>query len=97
MIVLLPFLAFLSLLYNVCDVTPSSVGAIMGFSLVFGSWDGVTWHQDTGSFPYTKGFLPVVLSWFFSPIIGGILAAIIFFLSRTFILRRQNPAMKAIW
>ena len=74
-----------------------AVGAIMGFSLVYGGWNGVMWHEERGDFPYTKGFLPVVLSWFFSPFLGGILSAIIFYLTRLCILRRQNSANLAIW
>ena len=69
----------------------------MGFSLVYGGFDGVMWHQERGDFPYTKGFLPVVLSWFFSPFLGGILSSIIFYLNRLCILRRKNSAILAIW
>ena len=69
----------------------------MGFSLVYGGWNGVLWHEERGDFPYTKGFLPVVLSWFFSPFLGGILSAIIFYLNRLCILRRKNSANLAIW
>ncbi len=69
----------------------------MGFSLVYGGWDGVVWHKEKGDFPYTSGFLPVVLSWFFSPIIGGVLSSIIFYLNRLLILRRNNSANLAIW
>ena len=69
----------------------------MGFSLVYGGVDGVMWHQEKGDFPYTKGFLPVVLSWFFSPFLGAILSSIIFYLNRLCILRRKNSANLAIW
>ena len=69
----------------------------MGFSLVYGGFDGVLWHQERGDFPYTKGFLSVVLSWFFSPFLGGILSSIIFYLNRLCILRRKNSANLAIW
>ncbi|GAX82464.1 hypothetical protein CEUSTIGMA_g9891.t1 [Chlamydomonas eustigma] len=79
------------------STTHSIIGAIMGFSLVYGGWNGVMWHQERGDFPYTKGFLPVVLSWFFSPIIGGVLSSIIFYLNRHLILRRNNSANLAIW
>lgn len=79
------------------STTHSIIGAIMGFSLVYGGVDGVLWNQKRGDFPYTKGFLPIVLSWFFSPIIGGILGAIIFSLNRICILRRQASTMLAIY
>ena len=69
----------------------------MGFALVYGGWNGVLWNQEIGNFPYTKGFLPIVLSWFFSPIIGGILSSIIFALNRVCVLRRKNSAYLAIW
>lgn len=79
------------------STTHSIIGAIMGFSLVFGGVNGVLWNSKRGDFPYTKGFLPVVLSWFFSPLIGGILGAIIFSLNRICILRRQASTMLAIY
>ncbi len=79
------------------STTHSIIGAIMGFALVYGGINGVIWSKQIGSFPYVGGFLPVVLSWFFSPIIGGTLGAIIFNLSRFCILRRQNSTNLAIW
>ena len=70
----------------------------MGFSLVFCSADGVLWNGQRGNFPYSKGLLPVVLSWFFSPIISGILSSITFNLNRVAILRREKSTIeKAIW
>jgi sodium-dependent phosphate transporter len=80
------------------STTHSIIGSIMGFSLVFGGFqDGVLWSQETGSFPYSKGFLSIVLSWFFSPIIGGILSALFFLFSCTLVLRRENSTSKAIF
>eukprot|EP00798_Chlamydomonas_sp_ICE-L_P026808 gene26808-4402_t len=79
------------------STTHSIIGSIMGFSLVYGSWDGVLWNEEKGNFPYSKGFLPVVLSWFFSPLIGGILSAFSFSASKYIILRRENSAKWAIW
>ncbi|KAG1673068.1 hypothetical protein FOA52_013137 [Chlamydomonas sp. UWO 241] len=79
------------------STTHSILGAIMGFALVFGGINGVTWFKEQGDFPYCTGFLPIVLSWFFSPIIGGILGAIIFNICRYAILRRQNSTRFAIY
>ncbi len=79
------------------STTHSIIGAIMGFALVYGGINGVIWSKQIGSFPFVGGFLPVVLSWFFSPCIGGILGAIIFNLCRFCILRRQNSTNLAIW
>jgi phosphate/sulfate permease len=69
----------------------------MGYSLVFGGVNGVLWNEKKGDFPFSRGFLPVVLSWFVSPLIGGILSSIIFILNRWCILRRSNSTIKAIW
>lgn len=79
------------------STTHSIIGAVMGFSLVYGGINGVIWSKQIGTFPYVGGFLPVVLSWFFSPIIGGTLGAIIFNLCRFCILRRQNSTNLAIY
>lgn len=79
------------------STTHSIIGAIMGFSLVYGGWNGVLWNKQKGDFPFSTGFLPVVLSWFFSPLIGGILSSVIFSVNRVAILRRKNSTLKAIW
>eukprot|EP00798_Chlamydomonas_sp_ICE-L_P002161 gene2161-18134_t len=79
------------------STTHAIIGSIMGFSLVYGGWDGVLWNAKKGNFPFSKGLLPVVLSWFFSPLIGGILSAIFFSGSKFIILRRKNSAKWAIW
>ncbi len=79
------------------STTHSIIGSIMGFALVYGGGSGVIWSKDIGSFPFVGGFLPVVLSWFFSPIIGGTLAAIIFNLCRFCILRREHSTTLAIY
>jgi len=79
------------------STTHSIIGAIMGFSVVVGGGWGVQWNTQRGNFPYSRGLLPVVLSWFFSPIIGGILSSIIFNLNRFFILRSKNSMWRALW
>eukprot|EP00195_Chlamydomonas_chlamydogama_P005795 CAMPEP_0202904830 /NCGR_PEP_ID=MMETSP1392-20130828/31296_1 /ASSEMBLY_ACC=CAM_ASM_000868 /TAXON_ID=225041 /ORGANISM="Chlamydomonas chlamydogama, Strain SAG 11-48b" /LENGTH=650 /DNA_ID=CAMNT_0049592659 /DNA_START=226 /DNA_END=2178 /DNA_ORIENTATION=+ len=79
------------------STTHSIIGAIMGFALVYGGYDGVKWNERKGDFPYSAGFLPVVLSWFFSPVVGGILSALLFFFNRLLILRRKNSTMLAIY
>ena len=39
-------------------------------------------YSRTSSFPYVSGIVPVVLSWFISPILAGLVAAIIFIIVR---------------
>lgn len=57
------------------------VGATIGFSLVAKGQKGVQWSE----------LLKIVLSWFISPLLSGIMSAILFFLVRMFILRKADP------
>ncbi|KAG1666760.1 hypothetical protein FOA52_004596 [Chlamydomonas sp. UWO 241] len=79
------------------STTHTIMGSIMGFALVFSGINGVIWSKEKGDFPFLSGFLPIVLSWFFSPIIGGILAAIFYNICRIFILRSENSTNRVIW
>ncbi|NXO03872.1 S20A1 protein, partial [Rhinopomastus cyanomelas] len=57
------------------------VGATIGFSLVAQGQKGVKWSE----------LLKIVLSWFISPLLSGIMSAILFFLVRRFILSKSDP------
>uniref|UniRef100_A0A7R9VRD9 Phosphate transporter n=1 Tax=Chlamydomonas euryale TaxID=1486919 RepID=A0A7R9VRD9_9CHLO len=77
------------------STTHSSIGAIMGFALVWQGSEAIVWSQATDSFPFRAGFVPIVISWFSSPIISGILASGNFLLNRSLILRRDNAVRLA--
>lgn len=75
-----------------------AVGAIMGFALCFGGAGAVQWATpDPGSFPPYKGVVPIILSWFFSPVLTGAASAFIFFMVRTFVMRRENARNLVFW
>ncbi|NXT28236.1 S20A1 protein, partial [Syrrhaptes paradoxus] len=57
------------------------VGATIGFSLVAKGQQGVKWSE----------LLKIVLSWFISPLLSGIMSALLFFLVQRFILRKADP------
>ncbi|NWQ84507.1 S20A1 protein, partial [Columbina picui] len=57
------------------------VGATIGFSLVAQGQEGVKWSE----------LLKIVLSWFISPLLSGIMSAVLFFLVRRFILSKADP------
>ncbi|XP_062995570.1 sodium-dependent phosphate transporter 1 [Elgaria multicarinata webbii] len=57
------------------------VGATIGFSLVAKGQEGVKWSE----------LLKVVLSWFISPLLSGIMSAVLFFIVRMFILSKTDP------
>ncbi|KAF1474479.1 Sodium-dependent phosphate transporter 1, partial [Eudyptula minor novaehollandiae] len=57
------------------------VGATIGFSLVAKGQEGVKWSE----------LLKIVLSWFISPLLSGIMSAVLFFLVQRFILHKADP------
>jgi sodium-dependent phosphate transporter len=70
----------------------------MGFALVWGSGSAVQWATpDPASFPPYKGVVPIICSWFFSPILTGIASALIFVVLRTLVLRRENAYNLSFW
>uniref|UniRef100_A0AAQ4QEQ9 Phosphate transporter n=1 Tax=Gasterosteus aculeatus aculeatus TaxID=481459 RepID=A0AAQ4QEQ9_GASAC len=57
------------------------VGATIGFSLVARGQQGVKWWE----------LLRIVISWFLSPLLSGIMSGIVFYFVRMFILRKKDP------
>ncbi|XP_070706141.1 sodium-dependent phosphate transporter 1-B [Pempheris klunzingeri] len=57
------------------------VGATIGFSLVARGQQGVRWFE----------LLRIVISWFLSPLLSGIMSGIVFYFVRMFILRKKDP------
>ena len=79
------------------SATHSIVGGILGFSLVHAGKSGVFWASyNPSSVPPYGGVVPIIGSWFFSPIIAGIISFSIFVTIRTTILRHEN-AVKRIY
>ena len=62
------------------------MGAVVGFGLVASGPAGVNWAG--------LGF--IALSWVTSPVISGIISVVFFLIARHAILRRKNPARKAL-
>ncbi len=65
------------------STTHSIVGAVVGFGVVTGGRDAVKWDALSG----------IVLSWFISPLLGGILAFATFFIIRKYILDSKDPLL----
>lgn len=68
------------------STTHSVVGAILGFSLVANGINGVNWFT----------FAMIIVSWFVSPILSGILSSIGFATIRKFIMRKSDSTERAI-
>ncbi len=68
------------------STTHSIVGSVAGFGIVAAGWSSVQWGK----------MIQIVLSWFISPIAGGIMAFVVFkFITRS-ILGQDRPARAAI-
>ena len=79
------------------SATHSIIGGIIGFSIAHSGTRGVLWIQkDPASVPPYKGVIPIVLSWFVSPILTALASALIFTGTRTIILRR-NDSYRRVW
>ncbi|XP_061116492.1 sodium-dependent phosphate transporter 1-B-like [Conger conger] len=57
------------------------VGATIGFSLIVNGHHGVKWLE----------LVRIVTSWFLSPLLSGIMSAVLFYFVRKFILNKDNP------
>jgi PiT family inorganic phosphate transporter len=68
------------------STTHSIVGAVAGFGVVAAGWRAVNWGK----------MAQIVSSWFISPIMGGLLAFLLFIYIRKAILRQEKPAQAAI-
>lgn len=68
------------------STTHSIVGAVAGFGLVAAGWNAVNWNKIG----------QIVMSWFISPIVGGLLSYLIFIYIRRAILRQDKPTTAAI-
>jgi sodium-dependent phosphate transporter len=64
---------------------------------VFGGAGGVVWYEPTKDFPYVTGIIPVIVSWFLSPLLAALITLVLFLLIRTFVLRRDNSTKVAFW
>lgn len=79
------------------STTHSMIGAIIGFGLVHGGSSAITWYDHSSQFPFVRGLLPVVISWFASPVVAGCAACVMFLINRTLVLRRAGSHEVALW
>lgn len=69
----------------------------MGFALVIGGGDGVTWWQSRDTFPYVRGFVVIVMAWIISPICAFTAVSIVFVLLRALVLRSKHSFVLSFW
>jgi len=67
------------------STTHSIVGAVVGFGVMAGGMDAINWSKVWG----------VVMSWVVSPIMGGLVAFLLFRFLTNQVFRRRNPLLYA--
>jgi len=68
------------------STTHTCVGSIMGIAIAAKGWNGVEWGV-VGK---------IILSWFFSPILSGVAAVVIYLFVRHFIMQSPNPRERTL-
>ena len=79
------------------STTHSCVGGMIGMTIVAHGGSCVVWSGkgDEDNLYLPKGVAAIVLSWVFSPVLSGIFAVILFWLTRKFVLRAANSFDRA--
>ncbi|EPY19302.1 solute carrier family 20 (sodium-dependent phosphate transporter) [Strigomonas culicis] len=77
--------------------THSIVGGVIGFALVHGGKSSVKWASPASDFPYFGGVAPVIASWFISPLLTGVVTAILYCSVKYAVLMHQNSVKRAVW
>jgi sodium-dependent phosphate transporter len=57
----------------------------------------VVWNKRINEFPFVSGVLAIVISWFASPLIAGLISSFLFFVLRACVLRSKDSTTRAIW
>ena len=73
------------------STTHSIIGALIGIGVSAGGFSTVNWGWDN------KGVAQIVTSWFLSPILAGILASIIYLITKYVVLKSKNSLVRGIW
>ena len=80
------------------STTHSAVGGMIGMAIAARGVDSVIWYKapdPANDKPLPGGFIGVIISWFVSPILSGVLSCTFFFFVRL-ILRSKNPFRNSV-
>ena len=78
------------------STTHSTVGGMIGMTMVIGGVDCVNWYEPSDSFPYVGGVAGIILSWIISPVFSALFAMTFFAITRAAILRHPNSFARGI-
>ncbi|KAL4873949.1 hypothetical protein BDV12DRAFT_537 [Aspergillus spectabilis] len=75
------------------STTHSIMGGVIGMGIALVGADGIIWWGGD----INSGVTQVFLAWIIAPFLSGAFGAIIFLITKYFILLRSNPALKALY
>jgi solute carrier family 20 (sodium-dependent phosphate transporter) len=78
------------------SATHAIIGGIIGFAMVWGGVDSVFWAEpDSKKIPPFKGVVPIIISWFFSPVFTGCASAVFYGLTRYLVLISEHSLSRS--
>ncbi len=80
------------------STTNSTVAGVIGLGLVHKGSDAIIWYKYDSSKDFLNkfsGVAPIFVSWIVSPIMAAVVASILFWLSRKFIMRANNSRKRS--
>lgn len=79
------------------STTHSCVGGMVGMAIALKGSNCVIWYKPLNTFPFVGGVGGIILSWFLSPLFSAIIAAFVFQILRTFVLRHEFKSERINW
>ena len=71
------------------STTHSCIGGMIGMTIAIKGSNCVIWYKALDTFPYIGGVFGMVLSWFISPVLSGLISSSLYGIIRVTILRKK--------
>lgn len=71
------------------STTHSCIGGMIGMTIAIKGSNCVIWYKARDTFPYVGGVSGMILSWFISPILSGLISSCLYSIIRVTILRKK--------
>ena len=71
------------------STTHSCIGGMIGMTIAIKGSNCVIWYKALDTFPYIGGVFGMVLSWFISPVLSGLISSSLYSIIRVTILRKK--------
>jgi sodium-dependent phosphate transporter len=80
------------------STTHSTIGAIIGMTMMTRGSDCVLWYEKADEFPYLSGVAAIVASWAISPVCSGLVAAALYGITYLAVLKdKESSFYRATW